>query len=109
MDTELRPMSTDNLRDFLMLPDSELEELNLRAKHILTAVNSGSEDEAALDVLNRRSEEYSDFLGARNRLAVRKGEKREPMEWVDAESTHQLPDELAKEAVRREQLRRAKL
>src|SRR5271165_3586825 len=80
--------------------------LNLRAKNILTAVNSGSDDEAALDLLNRMSEEYSDFIGARNRFAVRKGTKKDALEFVDAESTHAMPEDLYNEALHRWELTR---
>jgi hypothetical protein len=89
-------LDADTLTDKGNKPTPQnFKRLNLRAKQILTAVNSGSDDEAALDGLNRIAEEYSGYVWARDKFAV--PAKAEPFEWTDAESTWEVPDDLRRE------------
>ena len=85
------------------------QSLDIRAKHVLRAINSGTEDETKCDQVNRVFEQRSHFIEARNKFGVPKGTKKDPIEFVDAESQDELPIDLVKEKIRREELRREKL
>ena len=69
----------------------------------LTAVNSGTEDQGVCDLLNAAEERKCDFRAKIERFGVRPEAKKQ-VETVDAASTHEMPDDLRKEA--QEKLRR---
>src|SRR5216684_2086765 len=70
--------------------------LNIRARHILTVVNSGTEDEDVCRVANWEAERKSNFREARDRFAMPAGSKKDALEFVDAESTWEPPEDLTR-------------
>ena len=62
----------------------------------LTVWNSGTEDQDVCDMLNAEQERMSGFREKHDRLAQRAGTKPEG-DWIEAKSTHEVPDELMKE------------
>ena len=64
----------------------------------LTAIHAGTDDQEVCDILNAPEEEKSHFRAKHDRFAIRKSEKKDPIEYVDAESTHEMPAELLEEA-----------
>lgn len=71
--------------------------LNIRGKHILTVVNSGTEDEDVCRVANWEAERKANFREARDKFAIRPDQKKDALEFVDAESTWEPPEDLTRE------------
>lgn len=91
-------LPVDTLTDKGRMPTpGNFSRLNIRAKHILTVVNSGTEDEDVCRVANYEAERKANFREARDRFAIRPDQKKDALEFVDAESTWQPPEDLTRE------------
>ena len=66
----------------------------------LTAINSGTEDQDVCNALNAPEEAKANFRAKHDRWAIPASEK-PIVEAVDAESTHEMPEDLRQEAIAR--------
>jgi hypothetical protein len=65
----------------------------------LTALHAGTDDQVVCDALNEPEERKANFRAKHDRFAIRASDKKDPIEYVDVESTHEMPEELRKAAL----------
>lgn len=60
----------------------------------LTAIHAGTDDQEVCDLLNVDEERKSNFRAKHDAFAMPAGTKKDPIEYTDAESTWEMPEEL---------------
>jgi hypothetical protein len=85
--------------DAFMDPSRPPTPTNFRRMKIMstTFINSGTADKRVCDLRNDAEERKANFREKHDRFAMRASEKKPAIEYVDAASTHDVPDDLLKQ------------